>query len=161
MATPNQSMQREELERLIRAVTRDELDRIFKTGMMYTFEADKQIVEKQPVFQHVSVFSQSEKMVTPPVVASSVATQAVTSPAVKDQFTPASKELAFNVELCNWNLKHNDKGEFEMCRDGPNFILLKNYLATHKKNSATINGLFYWVFTDGNAVGRKEAKGGY
>ncbi len=69
----------------------------------------------------------------------------------------ANNELAFNPELCNWQQKEGTNGKYEGCKEGPNFNLLKDYLEKHD-GKATINGLFYWLFTNKDQIGRKQAR---
>lgn len=68
-------------------------------------------------------------------------------------------DLPFNPELCNWQKTASLKGEYEACKEGPNFVLLKKYLDEHE-GKATINGQFYWLFTNKDQIGRKPQKNG-
>ncbi len=118
------------IQKLVRQGVREELDRIITAGFNCTAEADAQTSgAKPPGFK----------------------------PASETQPQP-TEELPFNPELCNWQPDTGPRGDYESCKDGANFGYLKKYLETHN-GKATLEGRFYWLFTDGNRVGRKE-KGG-
>lgn len=120
-------------EKQIREFARDEVRRIIDAGLMYTFEADQQISGVKPAgFKTASE-----------------------APVKSEPKEP----LNFNPNVCNWAPHEGAKGPYELSKDGTNFVFLKQYLGEQPNQSATINGVFYWLFKDGNAVGRKQ-KGG-
>ena len=77
----------------------------------------------------------------------------------KQATQPNTTELPFNPDLCVWEPKDGASGPYEGCKEGPNFTLLRNYLDEHQ-GKATINGLWYWLFTNKDQIGRKPRKNG-
>lgn len=70
---------------------------------------------------------------------------------------PATAELNFNPDICAWFPAQGPSGNFERAKDGTNFRFLKAYLEAHN-GKATINALYYWLFPDKTAIGRKPSK---
>lgn len=68
----------------------------------------------------------------------------------------------FDVSKIVWTQKEGNKGPYELANkvanaDNPNWKALKECLG-EKDGKATFEKLFYWLFEDGDAIGRKEAK---
>jgi hypothetical protein len=117
----------------IKKGVREEFTRIIEIGLMYSIEVDKQMSGEKPSFKNAA-----EKAV--PVL-----------PEPKGR-AELQTGLPFNPDLCNWGVPEGK--EYENCRDGANFELLKNYLDAHNMKAA-INGQFYWLFTRKDCIGRK------
>lgn len=82
-------------------------------------------------------------------------TQPTTTP--KTEPTKLHSELNFNPDICAWMPAKGHRGEYEVAKDGTNYRFLKKYLEEHE-GKATINGMFYWLFTDKISIGRKPSK---
>lgn len=77
--------------------------------------------------------------------------------------TKQEPRQSFDESKLNWQKIDNPggKGPYERCDESPDpeFANLKRYLE-EKKGKATIRGLFYWIFTNGKAIGRKVSTRG-
>jgi hypothetical protein len=133
MSTP--TFTEEQIKRIARKEARAEIVRILETGMVCTAEADAQMNGEKPSFKNLS-----DKAVP-----------------VKPEQLPKD-ELPFNPELCNWTPRKGDHGDYEACREGTNFTLLKVYLESHEGAKASVGGRFYWLFERRDQIGRKPKK---
>lgn len=88
------------------------------------------------------------------------------SPLVPEKKEPPkpSPELKFNVANIIWEKRTGEKGEFEIAEKAKNqnvdYTELEKLI---KFGGGTMpsEGFFYWIFQDGNAIGRKPSKGGF
>jgi hypothetical protein len=64
--------------------------------------------------------------------------------------------IDFNPDLCDWEDAEGARGPFQVCKTGQNFTYLLKHLEAKEGRKATLQGLFYWVMTEGDAVGRKK-----
>lgn len=75
-----------------------------------------------------------------------------------------SPELKFNVANVTWEKRTGEKGEFEIAEKAKNqnvdYVELEKLLK-FGGGSMPSEGFFYWIFQDGNAIGRKPNKGGF
>jgi hypothetical protein len=78
--------------------------------------------------------------------------------------TKPSPELKFNVANIAWEKRTGEKGEFEIAEKEKNqnvdYFELEKLLKFGGENMPS-EGFFYWIFQDGNAIGRKPSKGGF
>jgi len=63
----------------------------------------------------------------------------------------------YDTEKISWNKATGPKGEFEQTEDvnNPEYKALRKDLADHN-GKFNLKGKFYWVFTNGSTIGRKQ-----
>ena len=81
---------------------------------------------------------------------------------VEQKDVVVSEQTAYNVNDITWEPKTGEKGAFDFAGNktntsNPDFEALIEDLKNND-NKKFIQGKFYWLFTDGNAVGRKLVK---
>lgn len=82
----------------------------------------------------------------------------------KETESKPSPELKFKVVNIAWEKRTGEKGEFELADKEKNqnvdYLELERLLET-AGGSMTSEGLWYWLFRDGKAIGRKPSTGGF
>ncbi|MEM3880907.1 MAG: hypothetical protein QXD19_04080 [Candidatus Bathyarchaeia archaeon] len=69
----------------------------------------------------------------------------------------AQSAYSWNSQAIRWEKAKGERGEYERCSDVENadFKALVKDLEAHD-GKLTRDGFFYWLFSDGSAVGRKK-----
>jgi len=68
------------------------------------------------------------------------------------------KEIQWDPNMVVWVKKDGDRGPYELAEPDPNNKVYQAMLQDLKAHDGklTKDGYFYWVFTDGKAIGRKK-----
>lgn len=66
------------------------------------------------------------------------------------------EKLQFDPDICEWQNMNGERGPYQLCnKDVGDYGKLLAYLQGKEGTKATLNGMFYWLFKDGKAIGRK------
>ena len=78
---------------------------------------------------------------------------------LKEKGVATTPRITWDPEKIKWTQEEGFKGKYEKSEDVNNleFKAMLKDLQEHK-GRMTHNGFFYWVFTNGSTVGRKEMK---
>jgi len=79
---------------------------------------------------------------------------------VEEALTRGSVKLPFDASKIHWQQRQGEKGPFELSEDtgNPEHKALLKFLNEYAGGCINSEGFFYWVFSNGSTIGRKQKK---